>query len=288
MARRGLRHDTRSWAVLAPGSRLRRLAPGDQQAAGRLFSSVLAIVIGAACGPSPTLPTRQRPTVLPAIDGLVREVDGGPIANAVVAVSSAGETGTYVSDSAGRFAVPSRDAIPGWPRLLRATLGAWGDRYFWGDPVLVPASVSSGPVRVELKLQPARQLTDASPVVVSLSDDALSFSQSDVFECHRCLALILPHVNRSVEAGFDLRVRMDQPARLRLLLVGTAAGQDVILRGAESGGATIAGLRVTRALLMASQDAPTLYIEKMSGPASIALDIELIPVAESTSDPNQP
>jgi len=214
----------------------------------------------------------------------VREVDGPPVAGATVLVSSTSGVEAFLSDAAGRFVVPERDGASAWPRELRVN-PAWRDRYFLGDSVFAFQGSEGMPVAVELKLQRRRHLSEVAPVEASLTDDALHFTQGESVECRVCLGVQLPDEFAEDATAFEVRVQQDQPARLRLLVVGSLDYTDVLLGESEgSAGSTFVALRIARATLASAQFTPMRYVEKVSGPPSVGLHIALVRVSEESAE----
>jgi hypothetical protein len=166
---------------------------------------VLAVTLLTACD-SPHSPTAPPPVpdgtplIMPAIRGLVRETNGGPIAGASVRLSWNGpET---VSDASGVFAFP---AAPCNPNLTNFEVFS---ATHWFPVARIPACVrASGPseVSVELKGQVRLNVVLDTELQTVLSNDDLNWiDNSDGYACGPCKVLLMDPPQR-----FPLELRVD-------------------------------------------------------------------------------
>jgi hypothetical protein len=224
-----------------------------------------------ACSPPPIAPTAPpvpgQPTQLfqPEIRGVVREVDGGPVAGLrldVTLLDGPSDRTTMTSDAEGRFVVPAQAGSS--TVQVRVRPGLWGEKYVWAttDAVVRPSS-SPAPVSVELKLQVTARLTEATTLDFKVTDDALSFGQPEVFGCGPCVAFVVKPARLQ---DFNLHVQASGTGAFRVILVGSKDYDDVNIGGAASQpGASEVVLPVTRTQLETSQYDPVVYIERARG-----------------------
>jgi len=151
----------------------------------------LAFAAHVACDghPSPIAPQlvpAPGAQIIPAIRGLVRETNGGPIAGARVRVT---QTGAEVfSDAAGVFHFPAAACGPGQKFFVVSSAQQWFTDPAGKVPDCVGASDSSE-VAVELKGQARLRVSLDTPMQIILSDDDVSWIDPDGYACGPCKLL---------------------------------------------------------------------------------------------------
>jgi hypothetical protein len=153
--------------------------------ATRCLIALVTLVVAVACDDrsspmppsSPSAPPSSPPTrnYTAPIEGVIREVGGGPVAGqAVMLLGLGGRTESH-SDAAGRFRFESLEVPP--TRSPRIT--AYRDGYV-GSILPVPFGLQRpAPVSVELRLQPQVTLDEGVPLRITLSNDDLDYGYAE-------------------------------------------------------------------------------------------------------------
>src|SRR5262245_7550333 len=148
----------------------------------------LAFAVHVACGghQSPVAPqsvSAPESQIIPAIRGLVRETNGGPIADARVRLTGSGSE--VFSDASGVFHFPTATCGPGQYVFVVSAPQQWFPDPAGNVPGCVGASTSSE-VAVELKGQARLRLSLDTPLQTVLSDDDLAWINPDGYACGPC------------------------------------------------------------------------------------------------------
>jgi hypothetical protein len=140
------------------------------------------LTVAGACNdrssrPSPTGPSGQTPAPIPTafytapVEGVVREVGGGPVAGQEVTFWGAARSVQTISDGAGRFRFESVEILPDrFPHITAYRQG------FVAGALDVPVGLQRPEtLSAELRLQPHLTLHEGTPLRITLSNDDLDY-----------------------------------------------------------------------------------------------------------------
>ena len=169
---------------------------------------IAGVIAGLACDRAPAAPEPGGPEssgpvsgsgvyTTPPVRGLVREINGGPIAGALVRLAAqtgltsvTQRTPAVVTDQAGIFAIPPA------PELCGNNAAAWlevSKADFWfATFVSIACTRVSNPPQVSLEVKGQRSMTAAigAPVQFTLSNDDVNLIEAeDAYSCGPCKAI---------------------------------------------------------------------------------------------------
>lgn len=252
---------------------------------------VMLLCASQACGndpptaptPAPAVPASRPLLNIPEIRGVVREVDGGPIAGASVIKSSLLKGGGVATqtDSNGLFMFPA--SLDVGEVSLWASVDSWGEQYVWSGSVRVFPSTNPSPVSVEIRLQPVLTVSEAQALETTLSAEDLRFPfLGEGVDCGPC-KVILVKPGSGGAGVFDIRVHAATAGPLRLALIRTPLSygfdEELIGQASSPPESSDVTLRTDRDQLAVTPSVVTvLYVWRPNGPHPASIRVSLVRV----------